>query len=49
MLTVVENVEVAAVEVGGSVLNTSLEAAAGVLVREKSAGDETPETLAVTV
>ena len=49
MLTVVENVEVAEVEAGGWVLNTSLAAAAGVLVREKSAEEETPETLAVTV
>jgi len=49
MLTVVENVEVAAVEAGGWVLNTSFDAAAGVLVKEKAAEEETPETLAVTV
>jgi hypothetical protein len=49
ILTVVENVEAAAVEVGGCVLNTSLVAAAGVLVREKLAADETPGTRAVTV
>ena len=49
MVTTVVKVDVAGVDAGGWVLNTSLDALPAVLVRVKPAGVATPVAVAVTV